>query len=185
MKEENKSASGGGVIGGIIFLAGFILALIVGWVVFPNLLFSQKMQPMNFTHASHQDSSCEDCLTFRPDGTYAGIPKVDKCKECHESAMGSTEDERILVEEYIQKEQEIPWRVYAWQPDNVYFSHAPHKAKGVECTTCHRDVTKEKSLPAFKENRLTGYSSSTMKMIVCEDCHAERGVNNECELCHK
>jgi hypothetical protein len=24
-----------------------------------------------------------------------------------------------------------------------------------------------------------------MKMIVCEDCHAERGVNNECELCHK
>ena len=185
MKEENKSTSGKGVMGGIIFFAGFILALIVGWVVFPNLLFSQKLQPMEFSHVSHQDSSCEDCHAFRPDGTYAGIPKIDKCKECHESAMGNTEDERKLVEDYIQKDQEIPWRIYSWQPDNVYFSHAPHKAKGVECVQCHRDVSKEKSLPAYKENRLTGYSSRTMKMIVCEECHAERGVNNECELCHK
>jgi hypothetical protein len=24
-----------------------------------------------------------------------------------------------------------------------------------------------------------------MGMIACEDCHAERGVNNECGLCHK
>jgi hypothetical protein len=24
-----------------------------------------------------------------------------------------------------------------------------------------------------------------MKMIECEKCHADRGVNNECELCHK
>ena len=185
MKEENKSTSGKGVMGGIIFIAGFILALIVGWVVFPNLLFSQKLQPMEFSHVSHQDSSCEDCHAFRPDGTYAGIPKIDKCKECHESPMGNTEDERKLVEDYIQKDLEIPWRIYSWQPDNVYFSHAPHKAKGVECVQCHRDVAKEKSLPAYKENRLTGYSSKTMKMIVCEECHAERGINNECELCHK
>ena len=36
MKEEKKSASGEGLVGGILFLAGFILALIVGWVAFPN-----------------------------------------------------------------------------------------------------------------------------------------------------
>jgi len=185
MKEENKSASAKGVMGGIIFFAGFILALIVGWVVFPNLLFSQKVQPMNFSHVSHQDSSCEDCHVFRSNGTYAGIPQMEKCKECHESAMGNTEDERKLVEDYIQKDQEIPWRIYSWQPDNVYFSHAPHKAKGVECVQCHRDVAKEKALPVYKENRITGYSKETMKMIECEKCHADRGVNNECELCHK
>jgi hypothetical protein len=185
MKEENKSASGEGVMGGIIFFAGFILALIIGWVVFPNLLYSQKPQPMNFNHVAHQDSSCEDCHAFRADGTYAGIPKVEKCKECHESPMGNTEDERKLVEEYIQKDTEIPWRIYSWQPDNVYFSHAPHKAKGVACKECHGIMGNEKTLPPFKDNRLTGYSKETMKMIVCEECHAERGVNNECELCHK
>jgi hypothetical protein len=185
MKEEKKSASGEGLVGGILFLAGFILALIVGWVAFPNLLYSEKTQPMNFSHVSHQDSACEDCHAFRPDGTYAGIPQTDKCKECHESALGSTEDERKLVEDYIAKDQQIPWRNYSWQPDNVYFSHAPHKAKGVECVQCHRDVAKEKALPIYKENRITGYSKETMKMIVCEKCHAERGVNNECELCHK
>lgn len=66
---------------------------------------------------------CEDCHAFRPDGTYAGIPKIDKCKECHESAMGSTEDERKLVEDYIEKEQETYWSIP--QPTTLRL-HAPH-----------------------------------------------------------
>ena len=185
MKENDKSASGKSGVGWLIFFAGLIVALVLGWVVFPNLLYSQKMQPLNFSHTAHQDSSCEDCHYSRPDGTYSGIPRIDKCKECHESPLGQTEDERILVEEYIQKEHEIPWRVYAWQPDNVYFSHAPHTAKGLECVQCHHNVAKEEKLPVFKENRLTGYSLATMKMDVCEKCHAERGGSNSCQVCHK
>lgn len=185
MKDENKSASGKSCMGWVIFFAGFIVALALGWVVFPNLLYSQKAQPINFSHAAHQDSTCEDCHSFRPDGSYTGIPRLDKCKECHESQLGQTEDERILVEEYIQKEREIPWHVYAWQPDNVFFSHAPHKTKGMECTTCHSDRSKEAKLPVYRENRLTGYSKETMNMDVCEKCHAERGVTNSCQICHK
>jgi hypothetical protein len=185
MKEDKRSASGKSGVGWLIFFAGLIVALLFGWVAFPNLLYSQKAQPMSFSHAAHQDSSCEDCHFSRPDGAYSGIPKIDKCKECHESQLGQTEDERILVEEYIQKEREIPWRTYAWQPDNVYFSHAPHSAKGVECVQCHQDVAKEGKLPVFKENRITGYSIGTMKMDVCEKCHAERGASNSCQICHK
>jgi hypothetical protein len=185
MEKEQKSASGKGVPGGVMFFAGLILALIFGWVVFPNILFSQKTQPFNFSHIAHQDSACEDCHSFREDGSYTGIPKIDKCKECHEAQMGETEDERILVEEYIQKNKEIPWRVYAWQPDNVYFSHAPHKAKAVKCVACHRDVTKEVKDPIYREDRLTGYSMNTMRMEACEKCHVERHVSNECGMCHK
>jgi hypothetical protein len=184
MKEEKKSASGKGV-GGIFFFGGFILALIFGWIVFPNLLFSEKAQPLNFSHVAHQDSTCDQCHSFNPDGTYSGIPRLDNCVECHESPMTSEESERILVEEYIQKQQEIPWKVYAWQPDNVFFSHAPHQAKNIECTRCHRDVSKEAKLPPYSENRLTGYSKSTMKMIDCEKCHAQMGANNNCQVCHK
>lgn len=185
MKAESKSDSGKGIMDLIVFLAGFGAALVFGWVVFPNLLYSQKAQPMDFSHVAHQDSSCEDCHHLRADGTYTGIPRVEKCKECHESPMGSSEAERILVEEYIQKDREIPWRVYSWQPDNVFFSHAAHKSQGFECVQCHRDVSKEKSLPVYRENILTGYSKQTMKMIDCEKCHADRGVNNECGVCHK
>lgn len=183
MKDDKKTKEK--VIGGVAFVVGFIGALIVGWLVFPAVLFSQKAQPMNFSHVAHQDTACEDCHAFRDDGTYAGIPRLEKCKECHESAMGTTESEKILVEEYVQQEKEIPWKVYSWQPDNVYFSHAAHKAKGVECVACHRDVSKEEKLPVYNENRITGYSDRTMKMDVCEKCHADKGANNGCEICHK
>ena len=185
MKEQKKSASGKAVVGGIIFFAGFIIALIFGWVVFPNLLYSQKTQPINFSHVAHQDTGCEDCHAFRPDGTYAGIPKVEKCKECHENVMGQSESERVLVEEYIQKDREVPWLIYAWQPDNVFFSHAPHQAKKVECTECHRDMSKEEKLPVYNQAWITGYSRTTMKMIECEKCHAEKDASNNCEICHK
>jgi hypothetical protein len=187
MKEYSKKSSGKSSIGIVVFLAGFAVALVFGWVVFPELLYSKKIQPLNFNHAipDHQGSGCEDCHTFREDGSYVGIPRLAKCRECHESPVGESPDEKILVEEYIQKDKEIPWLVYAYQPDNVYFSHAPHKAKGVECVQCHRDVSKEVKTPVYRENRLTGYSRSTMKMDVCEKCHAEQKASNNCEICHK
>jgi c(7)-type cytochrome triheme protein len=185
MKDEKRGLSSKGGGGVIIFFVGFVLALIFGWVVFPNLLFSQKTQPLNFSHAAHQDSACDDCHFYREDGSYTGIPKLEKCAECHESPMGETEAERTLVEEYIQKEREIPWLVYSWQPDNVYFSHAPHKAKEIKCVECHRDVSEEKQLPSFKKNRVTSYSMATMQMDVCEKCHVRMGAKNNCQSCHK
>jgi menaquinone reductase, multiheme cytochrome c subunit len=183
-EEENKSASGK-VVGGIVFFVGFIGALVIGWVVYPSFLYSEKAQPINFSHVAHQDTTCEDCHAFRPDGTYVGIPKIDKCKECHESQMGKEKSEQILVEEYIQKDREVPWLVYAYQPDNVYFSHAPHQAKGVKCESCHRQVKDEKTVPLYYEDRLSGYSKTTMRMIDCEKCHVEQNGSNNCEICHK
>jgi len=184
-KDAKKDGFGKGAGGLIIFFAGLILALVSGWVVFPNILYSQKTQPLNFSHAAHQDSTCEDCHYLRKDGSYTGVPRLEKCIECHESPMGDTKDELKLVETYVQNNREIPWLVYSWQPDNVYFSHAPHNAKNIKCAVCHRDVAQETTLPVFRENRLTGYSGSTMKMEVCEKCHAREGTTNSCELCHK
>jgi hypothetical protein len=187
MKENDRASSGRSGWGFLFFLAGFAGALAFGWLVFPELLYSEKSQPVNFSHAlpDHQGSGCEDCHAFREDGSFTGIPRVAKCMECHESPLTESPDEKRLVEEYIQKEKEIPWLVHAYQPDNVHFAHAPHKARGMECTQCHRDVSKETKTPVFRENRLTGYSRSTMKMDQCEKCHAEQGASNNCEICHK
>lgn len=185
MEDVKKGASGKGM-GVISFLAGLVLALGLGWGVFPSLLYSKKTQPLNFPHSSHTDLLCEDCHYTREDGTYSGIPGIDNCIQCHEAPMTESEDERVLVEDYIEQGREIPWLVYAWQPDNVYFSHAAHtESQGLECVRCHRDVMKDETLPVYKENRLTGYSKSTMKMVECEKCHAERGASNACQVCHK
>jgi hypothetical protein len=204
--EEKRSNSVGIGVFLVCFLVGLVCALAVGWVLFPKVLFSEERQPINFPHASHQDSSCEDCHYLREDGTYSGVPGIENCRECHEEPQTDSEDEQILVEKYIQEDKEIPWKIYARQPDNVYFSHAAHLGEGMECTQCHRKVEDEEQLPPYLSNRLTGYVAhksgtegytangrewlvgygrSTMKMIDCEKCHVEKGASNACGVCHK
>jgi hypothetical protein len=185
MKQEKSSSSGSKALGVVFFLVGFVGALVVGWRVFPQLLFAQKAQPFNFSHVAHQSEDCESCHSLLPDGTYSGIPKLNRCKECHESAQGTSEAEAKFISDYVEPNREVPWKIYSWQPDNVYFSHAPHKGQGLECTRCHRDVSNEETLPPYRENVITGYSKSTMKMVDCEKCHADKGASNNCEMCHK
>jgi menaquinone reductase, multiheme cytochrome c subunit len=185
MEAEKKAGASGKGIGTLFFFVGFIMSMILGWVVFPHVLYSQKAQPLSFRHSAHADSECVDCHRFRGDGTYTGIPNTDNCRQCHEEAQGTSAAEKVLVENYLQQNKEIPWLVYTRQPDNVYFSHAAHVKPKIDCVRCHRDVTKDEKLPLVLENRLTGYSKDTMKMTECEQCHAEHGASNACHVCHK
>jgi hypothetical protein len=177
------------LIGWALFVVGLTGGLFIGWVVFPQILYSTKYQPINYNHAIHQEDaglSCADCHYFREDGTYAGKPKLATCVECHEEPQGETEIEARLVAEFVKPEKEIPWVSYSKQPDNVFFSHAAHVIMAeMECTACHRDVGQETEAPPVKINRLTGYPDGIIKMYVCEDCHAREHVSNSCDVCHK
>lgn len=205
--------------GWLFFIAGFIGSLILGWVIFPMALYSSQPQPMNFNHALHMnpdkvdgiegDTETEKCLfchQFRDDGTFAGIPRLEKCMECHddpESPLGSTPEEKEFMTRYVAEEKEIPWLSYYRQPDCVYFPHIAHVKMGkVDCRTCHGDHGKLEDLPTYKANRLTGYSIKIwgerisglkfntwdrMKMDDCAECHTKKGheENNACFVCHK
>jgi hypothetical protein len=188
MTAENKQQNSG-LLGWVLFVLGLSGGLFVGWIVFPQLLYSTKYQPINYNHAIHQEEagmSCEDCHYFREDGTYAGKPSLAACAECHAEPQGETEDEAKLVSEYVEPEKEIPWISYSRQPDNVFFSHAAHVMMAeMDCTDCHRDVEEETKAPPVKINRLTDYPNEIMKMYVCEDCHARENVSNACDVCHK
>ncbi|MEE9569986.1 MAG: menaquinone reductase multiheme cytochrome c subunit QrcA [Candidatus Binatia bacterium] len=188
MTGENKQQNSG-LLGWFLFVVGFAGALFVGWVIFPQLLFSTKYQPINYNHAIHQeeaDMTCEDCHDFREDGSYAGKPKLEQCIECHEEPVGETEAEEFFISEYVEPGKEVPWISYTKQPDNVFFSHAAHvQLAEMECTECHRDVEKETIAPPVRVNRLTAYPNELMKMYVCEDCHARQNVPNGCAVCHK
>jgi hypothetical protein len=194
-----KSSKGGWVF----FLAGFVGSLILGWAIFPMLLYSTEQQPMSFNHALHMDPEkvegiegdteaerCLYCHEFRADGTFVGNPKLSKCTECHddpESPLGDTEAEKHFLTEYVANEKEIPWLVYSKQPDCVYFSHIAHvKIAEMDCRTCHGDLGKAEALPAYQANRLTGYSRNIWgyRISGLKKNSWDRMKMDDCAACH-
>ena len=208
--DEKKQADGGGFVI-MFFVIGLVASLLIGWGLFPKLLYSQKKQPFDFSHRLHNSEvdGCESCHIFREDGTYAGIPKLEQCIECHEEVQGESPDEEIFVNEYVANNREVPWLVYSRQPDCVFFSHAAHvKKAGMSCESCHGPIGESDSLKPYEYNRITGYSRDIwgkniaglkknswdrMKMDDCSECHVKEGVNQTsvqtkkgaCFVCHK
>lgn len=196
----------------LFFIAGLIASLVVGWVIFPQLLYSQKRQPVDFNHDLHNEQveeGCDSCHFFREDGTFSGVPKLDQCIDCHEEVNGEDPEEAKFVNEYVAKNREVSWLIYSRQPQNVFFSHAAHVEKGqMECVTCHGHIGESESLKVYEENRISGYSRDIwgrniagiarnswdrMKMDDCAECHRKENVNQNsvqtlregCFVCHK
>ena len=172
-------------------ILGFGLALVAGWGIFPSLLYSSQEQPVAFSHVTHLEKAglvCASCHRQRPDGSFAGLPGLENCAECHSSPLGKSVEEQRLIAEYIQPGKEIPWLSYARQPGHVFFSHAAHSLES--CNTCHQDMSQSTALPVYHENRITGYSREAMTMAACERCHAlpehtSTTAANDCAVCHK
>jgi hypothetical protein len=189
------------------FIIGVVAALVVGWWLFPKALYSEKTQPLRFSHTTHVEMAgmyCEDCHYLREDGTFNGLPTTEQCASCHMDVMGSDPAEARFVEDYVRTGKEVDWEVYQYQPDNVFFSHAAHNFEqctmchadlyeetGDLCNECHPDVASTDTPPAVEKNVITGYSKGTMKMWACERCHALEPhrdmtyANNACFTCHK
>ena len=206
-----KPGDGAGGTITLFFIIGLVASLVLGWVIFPQLLYSKKKQPVDFNHALHNElveESCESCHFFREDGTYSGVPKLAQCIDCHEEVNGEDPEEEKFVTQYVAKGREVPWLVYARQPDCVFFSHIAHVKMGqMDCVTCHGHIGESESLKVYEANRITGYSRDIwgkniagikwnswdrMKMDDCSECHQENNVNQGsvqtakggCFVCH-
>ncbi len=192
----------------MFFMIGFVGSLLSGWILFPELLYSKKEQPIDFNHAIHLDlvyDGCNSCHYFRDDGTFAGVPGMDSCVDCHMDVMTGAPEEVKFVDEYVTPGIEVPWLIYSEQPDCVFFSHSAHViGADMSCESCHGDIGTSTHLPVYQENRLTGYSRDIwghsisrlgkpepgepkpMKMNDCADCHLEKmGHKGACFQCHK
>ena len=190
---------------GVVFASGLGLALLLGWVVFPRVLYRQEHQPLEFLHKSHAEKSgiadCAECHIIREDGSFAGLPAMDKCAGCHSERVGESDAEAILVNDYIKAERETPWLVYSRQPANVWFSHAIHvKRAKLGCIECHSTYGESDKVRVYEVNRISGYSRDIwghsisrlrraphegMKMSDCETCHQRRNVVVGCLGCHQ
>lgn len=201
---RSQGRRGTAICGRFALAGGLATGLAAGWLLLPQLLYSEHPQPMNFDHAVHTEAGgmeCAECHGFRADGSFTGIPPVGVCAGCHSEPLGESAAELFLVTEFVEPEREIPWLVYAQQPQNVYFSHVAHvRLAEIECAVCHgpRDTTQP--LPPVEVNRISTYSRNiwgpriagggpqpwdSMKMSDCSGCHARRGVQDHCLMCHK
>lgn len=189
----------------LIFGLGVMVALLIGWLVFPRILYSRRQQPFDFLHKTHAEKSgltdCGECHAIREDGAFAGLPAMEKCAGCHSETIGQSQGEATLVNHYIKPGTETPWLVYSRQPANVWFSHAIHvKRAGLACTECHASYGESDQVRVYEVNRISGYSRDIwghsisrwrraphegMKMSDCEDCHERHKVEVGCLGCHE
>lgn len=207
--------SGGGVCPFVlVFLVGFVSLLVFGWVAFPELLHEVSPQPLDFNHRLHAkiaDDGCSSCHFFREDGRFSGIPGIETCRHCHVRIEKGGDNETRLIRDFILKETEIPWRVYAEQPDSVFFSHAAHvRSAELSCETCHGDIGQSTTSRVYQKNIISGYSRDihgrnslnlfhqpqpweSMDMDDCATCHETHkpdGASTQtdrdgCFVCHK
>ena len=140
----------------------------------------KPQQPIEFPHNIHHPNEigieCYECHTGVMRGARAGLPSVNFCMTCHET-LGDAEDPRIqMLRATADRGEDLPWqRVYGFfEESHVRFNHAAHTRVGVDCATCHGDLT---SMTVAE--RVVDHS-----MGFCINCHEQRGVSNECLTCH-
>ncbi|MFU8772544.1 MAG: cytochrome c3 family protein, partial [Anaerolineales bacterium] len=81
---------------------------------------------------------------------------------------------------YWERQEPIPWVRVNSQPDFVYFDHKPHIGAGLNCESCHGNVsTMDVVRPVVK-----------MDMGWCLNCHLEQPQERiarltDCLTCHK
>jgi hypothetical protein len=141
-------------------------------------------QPIQFNHQLHLGFGVQ-CLYCHPGAwreASAGIPTQTKCWGCHQQIPIKNADQQKLAD-YVKAEMPIPWVPVFIQPDFVYFNHRPHIAAGVNCETCHGELSYMKvAQPQPKRN-----------MGWCLNCHRTKAANDpekltrltDCATCHR
>ena len=135
------------------------------------------VQPIAYTHKVHLASGmqCTDCHVGVDKGPDARIPGVAVCMTCH-MAIDTDHAEIKKIAAYQASGEDIPWvRVYNYSNSaHVKFNHGAHIRAGVDCATCHSDMTKQ----------TTAERKVDLTMGYCVNCHKQKRVSVDCETCH-
>ena len=144
---------------------------------FIDLHPEHPVQPIAYTHTVHlaKGLPCTFCHVGVDQGPEPRIPGVTVCMSCHQS-IATDRPEIKKIAAYKERGEEIPWvRVYSYSDSaHVRFNHAPHIAAGVDCASCHGDLTKQ----------TTAERKVNMNMGFCINCHTQKKVSIDCETCH-
>jgi hypothetical protein len=168
------------LIGVAVFLVLFLSAGSYGiW-----LTQQPPKQPIQFNHKLHLGFGVQ-CLYCHPEawkGSSAGLPTETKCWGCHQQIPIKNADQQNLANA-VANNQPIQWVPVFILPDFVYFNHQPHIAAGVNCETCHGELSRMTVAQPRK-----GFN-----MGFCLHCHRTRFKYDEatltrlidCGTCHR
>jgi hypothetical protein len=142
---------------------------------------SSKVQiVIDYNHNKHVEEiglDCSNCHQYYTKLPSAGLPTNEICMECHyEQITDSPEEAKLL--EYINRDEQVPWRPTSQVPEHVYFSHKWHVVLGkLECSECHGQMEKLTRLPRKQVIPLT--------MKFCIKCHEKNSISTDCLRCHR
>lgn len=139
-----------------------------------------ETQPIQFSHKKHieQDVECITCHQFYEERANSGKPTVDVCSNCHSEPITESQEEKKLIENYINSNTEIPWRRIYYTPEHVYYPHFRHVVMGkIQCEECHGNVA--------GQNKPLKKPLKRISMYFCINCHEARNISNDCITCHK
>jgi hypothetical protein len=161
----------------VISPMGRVAVIIGGLALFSLAAFGISVtqtapeQPIQFPHNLHIGFGVQ-CLYCHPGalrGPSPGLPTQSKCWGCHQQIEKTFTSEKLayLVDK-VRNNQPIVWIPVAQVPDFVHFTHRPHIAAGLNCETCHGDVSQME----IYEN------PQVLNMGWCLNCHRTRTENN-------
>ena len=141
-------------------------------------------QPIQFNHSVHIGFGVQ-CLYCHPGawkGKSAGLPTQTKCWGCHQQIPIKDQEQQKLADA-VSSNTPIQWVPVFIMPDFVYFNHRPHIAAGLNCETCHGEISREKVAQPLPR----------LNMGWCLHCHRTRTVGDEvlftkltdCGTCHR
>ena len=128
-----------------------------------------REQPVPFSHVHHVGGvgiDCRYCHTTVEDSSFANIPPVKTCMNCH-SQIWRTSPTLEPVRAAFRTNSSIRWTRVHDLPDFVYFNHSIHVAKGVGCESCHGRVDQ---MPLME-------MAQNLRMEWCLGCHRNPAPN--------
>ncbi|MFH1132476.1 MAG: hypothetical protein V1754_14160, partial [Pseudomonadota bacterium] len=165
-------------VGGGILLILSSLAVAKGDVFFSSVLYPRGEEIINFSHKTHEDTSCVECHAEMKKSVSPGdqyLPRESRCRSCHAEDTRETnlpirkpgEKRCSLCHVGYKGEGSPPQRVR--EKERLRFSHRLHSAKEVSCEVCHQPKGGEMGKPP---------------MSSCLACHREKKATNRCVVCH-
>ena len=164
---------------------GIVLILILSAATYGVWLTQQPPpQPIQFNHSLHLGFGVQ-CLYCHPGawkGHSSGLPTETKCWGCHQQIAIKNADQQKLADA-VKNNEPIQWVPVFILPDFVYFNHRPHIAFGLNCETCHGELS-----------RMTvAQPRHDLNMGWCLHCHRTLAANDEalltrltdCGTCHR
>jgi len=141
-------------------------------------------QPIQFNHSLHVGFGVQ-CLYCHPGawkGISSGLPTETKCWGCHQQIPIKTADQQKLADA-VKNNEPIQWVPVFVLPDFVYYNHRPHIAAGLNCETCHGELSRE----------ITAQPRKGINMGWCLHCHRTMAAGDEmlltrltdCGICHR